>query len=150
MTVVTAAEGLTPKSLDIQILISLACCRSSSRNSGSGSYVSLLSNIPVRDTPSRRSSSLLSFHFLERYLKSVNADWNVPIIAAIRTFSFMVFFVSCGRTTTSLRLQNCLDRRDISPQGLVPKECEVSLPISAALLTAATRLNNPLSPLLDS
>ena len=62
--------------------------------------------IPVRDTPNNLSSSVLVFHILRKYLKSVSVDCNVPSIVANFTFSLSVLSVSVLRATTSDRLQN--------------------------------------------
>ena len=62
--------------------------------------------IPVKDTPSKRSSSVLSFHTFLKYLKSVSVDCIVPKIVARRTLRFNESSVSLSRTTTSDRLQN--------------------------------------------
>ena len=81
----------------------------------------VLSIIPVRDTPSKDSSSVLCFHLLVKYLKFVSVAWNVPRIVAASTFETKESSVSSGLTTTSVKLQNCLLRRIISLHGLHPK-----------------------------
>ena len=68
------------------------------------------------------------------------------------TFSFKVSIVSSALTTTSDKLQNSLERKIISEQGLVPNSIPsvCLLPFSEATLTAASRLKIPLSPDLES
>ena len=45
----------------------------------------LLSIMPVRDTPSSASSSVLFFQAFVKYLKLVSVAWNVPRIVANST-----------------------------------------------------------------
>src|SRR5271154_7389515 len=74
------------------------------------------------------------------------------MMVARRTFLLRDALVSCGRQTTSERLQNPLGRRLISPHGLQPNSIPSHLlrPVFLALLIAATRLKMPRSPDLDS
>ena len=111
----------------------------------------LLSRIPVRETPSRASSSQFFFHSLERYGKFVRDAWNVPRIVAIRIFLIRVSSVSVARTTTSERLQNSRSRNKISLQGLHPHSWSGSRrsPSFSTVFFAASRLKIPRSPLLD-
>ena len=107
--------------------------------------------IPVRDTPSKRSSLVFFSHILRRYLKLVNVLWNVPSVVARRTLCFRSSRVSVGRTTTSDKLQNWYGRKIISLHGLQPNSCSASrLPFSATFILAASRLKIPRSPLLLS
>ena len=113
--------------------------------------ISLLSMIPVRDTPSKDSSSVFCFHLLVKYLKFVSVAWNVPRTVAASTLAIKVSSLSSGLTTTSVKLQNCLLRRIISLHGLHPKSLYSSLlPFLDACFSAACLLNIPRSPLLDS
>ena len=109
-----------------------------------------LSRMPVRDTPNNASSSQFFFHSLDRYGKSVKDAWNVPRIVAKRTLRARSSEVSEARTMTSERLQNCLSRRMISEQGLVPNSYVASLrsPSFATVFLQASRLKMPRSPLL--
>ena len=54
-------------------------------------FIKLLSIIPVRDTPSSASSSVLCTHLGRKRLKLVNDDWNVPSIVANLTFRIISF-----------------------------------------------------------
>ena len=74
------------------------------------------------------------------------------MMVATRILRLMVALVSCGRTTTSDRLQKPLGRRLISPHGLVPNSMPSHLrrPVFFAELVAATRLKMPRSPDFDS
>ena len=66
-----------PKSLDIFLLVSTATALSISKLDFrlllSGDKTGQ-SSMPVKDTPSSLSSSVLSFHTLRKYLKSVSVD----------------------------------------------------------------------------
>jgi len=55
-----------------------------------------LSIIPVRDTPSRRSSSVFRCHTFRRYGNLVYVLWIVPSIVAQSDLSFQVFNRICG------------------------------------------------------
>ena len=81
----------------------------------------LLSMMPVSDTPSNASSSVLVFQAFVKYLKLVKVAWKVPKIVASSTLFESVDQLSLDLTTTSVRLQNCLLRNMISLQGLQPK-----------------------------
>ena len=124
LTQVIAAECSMPsRSAHLQ-LVSTACCLRSANSSGKLSLVLfdriLLSIIPVKDTPSSLSSSVLRVHCRLNPLMSVKQDCMVPKIVAISTFLCNILGVSSALTTTSDRLQNCLGRRIISQQGFVP------------------------------
>ena len=109
--------------------------------------------IPVRLTPNSLSSSVLTCHFLRRYLKSVRVAWYVPRIVARRTLFFNSSNVSSDLTITSVKLQNWFGRRIISQQGFVPYSHVLPsvrfiflLPFSFALLVDASLLKIPRSP----
>ena len=103
--------------------------------------------MPVKETPSSLSSSVLSFHTFLRYLKSVRVDCRVPRMVASLTLSLRDSSVSFSRTTISDKLQNWYGRKTISLQGFVPHMCPVSrLPLRATCFSAASRLNIPRSP----
>src|SRR5271155_1747325 len=74
------------------------------------------------------------------------------MMVAVRIFLLMDALVSCGRTTTSERLQKPFGRRLISPHGLVPNSMPSHLrrPVFFAELVAAMRLKIPRSPDFDS
>ena len=75
----------------------------------------------------------------------------MPMIAATSALAFSVSSVSSARTTISERLQNWLERRMISEQGLVQKSWSASLrQLRAAMFLAAMRLKIPRSPALLS
>ena len=57
----------------------------------------------------------------------------MPRIVATRIFFIRVFSVSSARATTSDRLQNCLDWRMISPQGLVPIGPTICAPVGVKI-----------------
>ena len=140
-----------PSFLANSLLVSTASLRKRVRNSLLGLLVSLLSMIPVKDTPSNLSSSVFCLHCLRKYLKSVKVDWNVPSIVAALTLANKSFSLSVARITTSVRLQNWYGRKIISEQGLVPKSHSTSLlPFSDALFLAACLLKMPRSPDLES
>ena len=110
-----------------------------------------LSIIPVRDTPSRASSTVLFCHAFVKYLKFVKVAWNVPRIVANSIFLDSEDQLSSARTTTSVKLQNCLLRNMISLHGLQPKSLYSSrLPFLNACFSAACLLNIPRSPFLLS
>ena len=113
--------------------------------------VILLSIIPVRETPSSRSSSVFLRQELVIYLKLMSVDWRVPRIAASLALVRRLSTVSVGLTTISDRLQNCLFLRIISEHGLVPKSHSGSLrPLRPACFVADSRLKIPRSPDFDS
>src|SRR5208282_1621749 len=152
---VVAAEGLIPSFAAHSLFTVTVYSRSSSsRASSSGPGVERrgTSLIPVRLTPRRRSSSAFFCQILRRYLKLVRVDCSVPRMAARRIFRLSEAFVSPGRQTTSVRLQNPCGRRMISPQGLVPKSMSSHLrrPYFLAWFRAAMRLKNPRSPERES
>src|SRR5271167_2308045 len=74
------------------------------------------------------------------------------MMVAMRILRLMLALVSCGRMTTSDRLQKPFGRRLISPHGLVPNSMPSHLrrPVFFAELVAATRLKMPRSPDFDS
>ena len=74
LTQVIAVDCGMPSFLANSLLVSTASLRSLINNSLSGLLVSLLSMIPVNDTPSNLSSSVFCLHCLRRYLKSVKVD----------------------------------------------------------------------------
>ena len=107
--------------------------------------------MPVKDTPSNASSSVLCTHLGRNLLKLVSDAWNVPSIVASLTLTSISFCVSSALTTTSVKLQNCPSLNSISLQGLQPKSWLVSrLPFLPACLIAASLLKIPRSPDLDS
>src|SRR3546814_17028873 len=80
LTQVVATDGAIPRRSAHSLFVSTTVSLSVARTSASPSRLSL-SQTPVRDTPRRRSSSHVSFHFFLRYLKSVKEACIVPIIA---------------------------------------------------------------------
>src|SRR3989344_9371526 len=79
-----------------------------------------------------------------------------------RTFFFKSSTLSPGRTTMEVRLQNCLERRVISPQGLepgkptmtfwssiIPAFFQFSIRRSGSCAISPPRLNIPRSPAPD-
>ena len=103
--------------------------------------------IPVSDTPSRRSSSVLFCHTLRKYGNFVNLDCIVPKMVASSTFLDKLLISSVARTTISVRLQNWYGRNIISEQGLQANSQSASrLPFLAACFCAACLLKIPRSP----
>ena len=76
-TQVMAVDCGMPKSLAIFLLVSTATVLNISKLDSrlllSGAKTGQ-SSMPVKDTPSSLSSSVLSFHTLRKYLKSVSVD----------------------------------------------------------------------------
>src|SRR3546814_9149967 len=103
LTQVVATDGAIPRRSAHSLFVSTTVSLSVARTSASPSRLRL-SQTPVRDTPRRRSSSHVSFHFFLRYLTSVQEDCIVPSIAAILAFRLRLSTVSHLRTTTSVRL----------------------------------------------
>src|SRR5271157_2919463 len=140
-THVIDAGTLMPSLPAHSVATSMVYSRISSRNFASSSQfvdMNVLSMIPVKDTPSRRSSSAFFCHSLRRYRNSVNVDCRQPMMVAMRTLRLIDALVSCARRTTSDRLQKPLGRKLISPQGLVPNSMPSHLrrPVFLALLVA--------------
>src|SRR6478752_4200402 len=77
----------------------------------------LLSNTPVKETPSSLSSSALSLQTLRTYLNFVSVDCHVPRIAASSTLRVTDSTESSGRTTTSDKLHSPELLKKISAQG---------------------------------
>ena len=153
LTAVTAVDWLIPSFLAhfLFVATSRTASNTTSQWGELGVLSKALSMIPVMLTPSNASSSVFFFQMLRKYLKSVKVACSVPMIAATSALAFNVSSVSSSRTTISDKLQNWLLRRIISEQGLVPKSWLGSRrPFLAAIFCAATRLNKPRSPDLDS
>ena len=121
-----AVEALIPKLFAHTLLVCTAhTLRSFNKLSNlvleCNPQVNSLSIIPVKLTPKSLSSSVLLVHTLLIFLMFVKVLCIVPSIVATFTLLIKDCLSSSLRTTTSVRLQNCLLLRIISEQGLVPK-----------------------------
>ena len=106
--VIAAAQGIPRRWLHSSFVV-IATSFNLSRVLAKPLFVvvsSLLSIIPVSDTPNSRSSSVFRCHTFRKYGNFVSVDCIVPRIVARRTFRSKSSTVSVDLTTTSVRLQN--------------------------------------------